>query len=833
MAKLAELWVEIGAKLDRFNKAMTDIERASQKMGRKLEAVGKKMTMYITLPLLAIGGASVKMAMDAVESENLFEESMKGMADSARKWSEELRDELGLNSYEVRKNVGTFNVMLKSMGLTENAAYDMSKSLTLLAYDMASFYNLRSEDAFEKIKSALVGMPRPLQELGILVKENTVEAWALKNGIVKEGQALTETQKVLGRFNVIMEATKTAQGDLARTIDSPANKLRVMQTRAKELGIEFGKRLLPTFSMLLNFLNVMIDISGKLNDTMGNSIVVIGGVVAALGPLTMMYGKMLRMIPLLNTAILGQRTAFIASAGGAAILLAALGALVYGFNKVKEAQDALAESERIHNEVSIGLNAKLAAAAKLAGMSSKEFLKLRDAYAAQYGTLEWGNIAMATAIRKGEEGKELQEALAEVSKKHKVAIDKQRQSLGGLGDEFAEYMKSLGDTKKAEQDLTSLREQMIDDFMRATQSELDYRKWAATQTYLVRVEALKKEKASEEDFVMAKKAYQAEIENIEKEETEAAKEQWEERGKLLTNALKKIQQFYQDYENVLAEYRDIAEQYTTGEFEYRRKKLDEWYQHEVQKLKDVYGETEMFYKALEELARAYNVQLRALAEEEKQQRIQAIYDVMSATSDLFSLLGMLSQTYFGNQITALNEEQQARRQAIENNIADEEERQAALESLDEEFERRKKAVQKRAFEAQKKISLVTAAINIAEAVTKAYTGAIPPFNFILAGLVSAAGAIQLAAIAAQKFPSYQEGGFVPKETLAHLHPGEYVLDAATVRAIRGGGKEAEPVPAVFNNYLTLNVQRLDDRTINESAEKIFRAIERQKARRGY
>ena len=94
-----------------------------------------------------IGAACVKVAMDAVESENLFEVSMKGMAEDARKWSEMMRDQLGLNAVEVRKNVGTFNVMFKSMGIAGEGAYGMAKGLTQLSYDMSSFYNLRPDEA--------------------------------------------------------------------------------------------------------------------------------------------------------------------------------------------------------------------------------------------------------------------------------------------------------------------------------------------------------------------------------------------------------------------------------------------------------------------------------------------------------------------------------------------------------------------------------------------------------------------------------------------------------------------------------------------------------------
>lgn len=97
---------------------------------------------YVVRGLVKVGQASLSMANEVMESENLFAVSMKGMSGDARAWSEELSDSLGLNAYNLRKNAATFNTMFRSIGLGEQAAYDMSTGLTKLAEDMASFYNV-------------------------------------------------------------------------------------------------------------------------------------------------------------------------------------------------------------------------------------------------------------------------------------------------------------------------------------------------------------------------------------------------------------------------------------------------------------------------------------------------------------------------------------------------------------------------------------------------------------------------------------------------------------------------------------------------------------------
>ncbi len=230
----------IGKDVDRL---AADVRRA----GLAMTAAGGAMAAAL--------GVAVKAAMDAVESENLFEVSMGDGARAARRWSEEMSKALGLNAYEVRRQLGTFNVMFRSMGLSEQGALDMAKGITTLAYDMASFYNLRPEEAFEKLQSAISGEVEPLRRLGILVNETTVQNWALEHGMIKQGEAMSEAAKVVARYNVILEASRQAHGDLARTMESPANQLRRIRAQIDELAIDIGKQFLPVVSKALKWIS--------------------------------------------------------------------------------------------------------------------------------------------------------------------------------------------------------------------------------------------------------------------------------------------------------------------------------------------------------------------------------------------------------------------------------------------------------------------------------------------------------------------------------------------------------------------------------------------------
>lgn len=202
-----------------------------------------------------VGKSSLTMANEVVESENLFAESMKGMSGEARIWSDGLRDSLGLNAFTMRKNVGTFNVMFKSMGLTTDKAYEMATGITVLAEDMASFYNLKSEEAFDKLRAGITGETEPLKRLGILVDENTVKQYAMREGISTTGKELTQQEKLLARYAAIMAQTSTAQGDLARTISSPVNQIRVLNNTLDQARVALGQSFQPLQAAILPVLN--------------------------------------------------------------------------------------------------------------------------------------------------------------------------------------------------------------------------------------------------------------------------------------------------------------------------------------------------------------------------------------------------------------------------------------------------------------------------------------------------------------------------------------------------------------------------------------------------
>ena len=170
---LEELQVKFTAEMGGLNSQLNGIkqqlggvEGASQKTASKLGAMAKAGIAFagvmVGRALVNVGQEALLMANDVTESESLFQVSMGDMADSTREWSKELQSSLGISEYSARKSVGVLNTMFKSMGLGKDSAAEMSKNMVELANDMASFYNLPVEEAFQKLQAGITGETEPL-----------------------------------------------------------------------------------------------------------------------------------------------------------------------------------------------------------------------------------------------------------------------------------------------------------------------------------------------------------------------------------------------------------------------------------------------------------------------------------------------------------------------------------------------------------------------------------------------------------------------------------------------------------------------------------------------
>ena len=246
---------ELRKEINNANKTISSLKKSADKGTKGVSSAFSKLkTGIIALGIGKVIKDSIQSGMDAIESDSLFETVFSNKADAVRSWSNEMANALGLSDVAVRKNTATIYNMTSSMGIAEENALKMSKGITLLTEDMASFYNLSSEEAFNKLKAGITGEAEPLKALGILVDENTVKQTAYSEGIAENGAELTQQQKVLARYVTILNQTGNAQGDLAKTLDSPSNQLRILKQQVQNLGIAFSNFLMPVISAVLPYI---------------------------------------------------------------------------------------------------------------------------------------------------------------------------------------------------------------------------------------------------------------------------------------------------------------------------------------------------------------------------------------------------------------------------------------------------------------------------------------------------------------------------------------------------------------------------------------------------
>jgi hypothetical protein len=315
--------------------------------------VGLGLSAAVTAPIVAAGAAITKLGIDAVESESLVSVSFGDMRKAADDWSKGLSTALGLNEFELRKQAGTLFTMTTSMGLSREAAFEMSTGIAKLAADMASFRNIGMGEALEKIRSGIVGESEPLKALGILVDEATVKTYAYKSGIAEFGAELTQQQKVAARWGAILQQTTNDQGDLARTLKSPANELRTLQTRLEEAATALGLQLMPyiekAVTVLADFgpkVKAAAEWFGQLPEPVKSAVLGLSALLAVAGPVTYglgtMAGAIEKLIPLVRTLATLDTAAGLAgivsvmsnpAVLAAAAVIGGIGFAVYNFNQ--------------------------------------------------------------------------------------------------------------------------------------------------------------------------------------------------------------------------------------------------------------------------------------------------------------------------------------------------------------------------------------------------------------------------------------------------------------------------------------------------------------------
>lgn len=250
---------EAREELARASAALDQLEDRTNKstdaFSRLAKAIGLVMIARKALDTIKTG---IDYASDLAEVQNVVDVTFGSATEAINSWSKECLAAYGMNEVSAKRYAGTIGAMLKSSGLAGDAIVDMSKDMVGLAGDMASFYNLDLETAFEKIRSGISGETEPLKQLGINMSVANLEAYALSQGITTAYNEMSQAEQVMLRYNYLMSTTADAQGDFARTQDSYANQTRLLSESWLEFTGVMAEQLLPVLTTIVSWLNNIV-----------------------------------------------------------------------------------------------------------------------------------------------------------------------------------------------------------------------------------------------------------------------------------------------------------------------------------------------------------------------------------------------------------------------------------------------------------------------------------------------------------------------------------------------------------------------------------------------
>lgn len=204
------------------------------------------------------------------EDLNLFTVALGQYAAEAQNYAEKVSDVMGIDPAQWLRNQGVFNTLLTGFGDTAERAQLMSQNLTQLGYDISSFFNISIEDAMQKLQSGISGELEPLRRLGYDLSQARLKQTALNLGIKESVANMTQAEKAELRYYAIMTQVTTAQGDMARTLEAPANQLRILQAQLTQAARAIGNIFIPALNAILPYAIAVVQVIREIANALAN-----------------------------------------------------------------------------------------------------------------------------------------------------------------------------------------------------------------------------------------------------------------------------------------------------------------------------------------------------------------------------------------------------------------------------------------------------------------------------------------------------------------------------------------------------------------------------------
>lgn len=245
---------------DEYNAAMNRATTTTGLFSRVLGGIRLGTAIYALRRVVGLIADAITLSNEYQENLNLFSVSMGKYTEEAMEYAEVVHEIMGIDISGWIRNQGIFNTLLTGFGNSSERAALMSKNLTQLGYDLSSFYNISIEDAMQKLQSGISGELEPLRRLGFDLSQARLEAIALSLGIDKTVSSMTQAEKAELRYYAIMTQVTEAHGDMARTLETPANQLRILTEQFKSAARAIGNIFIPALNAILPYAIAVLEI---------------------------------------------------------------------------------------------------------------------------------------------------------------------------------------------------------------------------------------------------------------------------------------------------------------------------------------------------------------------------------------------------------------------------------------------------------------------------------------------------------------------------------------------------------------------------------------------
>jgi phage-related protein len=257
---VGQIALELGIDSSQIVNQLTGASNKAAKQATSIfSGMGKKIAGALSIAAFAkFTKDCIEVGSNVTEVQNVVDTAFGDLSRQADLWASNAMTNFGLSELSAKKYMGVFGQMSNAMGITGQAALDMAEDVTGLTGDVASFYNLSTDEAYTKLKSIWTGETETLKDLGVVMTQTNLDQYALNNGFGKTTAKMTEQEKVMLRYQYVTSALSNATGDFVKTQDSWANQTRILTLRFQQLKASLGKGFIALFTPILRGFNNLL-----------------------------------------------------------------------------------------------------------------------------------------------------------------------------------------------------------------------------------------------------------------------------------------------------------------------------------------------------------------------------------------------------------------------------------------------------------------------------------------------------------------------------------------------------------------------------------------------